>query len=93
VEWRPVWQLFAPLVRALWADPCRTTARKRTAGKCESGSSTQTFRFDPSASAVLTDLGIPYQCFNASAWPIALQATASNWLVVCVQDDTVASTF
>ncbi|MDD5333081.1 MAG: hypothetical protein PHS32_04975 [Rhodoferax sp.] len=46
------------------ADPSQKTGRKRTAGKSESGSSTQTFRFIPLADDLSVNLGYSVSVFQ-----------------------------
>jgi hypothetical protein len=49
------------------ADPCRKTGRKRTAGNCESGSSTQTSRFIPFTDDSSANLGYSVSLFQGVA--------------------------
>jgi hypothetical protein len=52
------------MVRARMADPCQKAGRKRTAGNCESGASTQTFRFIPLTDSVSVNFGYSVSVFQ-----------------------------
>jgi len=55
------------MVRAPTANPCQTSGRKRTAGNCESGASTQTSRFIPLTDDLSVNLGYSISVFQGVA--------------------------
>jgi len=75
------------------ADACQKTARKRTAGKSESGSSTQTSRFIPLTDKLAVKLGYSISVFQCVGLTVCFADQRKHLACALRAWQTAVSTF